>query len=377
MTRMGAVAATAAVAVGAALLAGRLSLGPTAARAEDQGGAPPVTAGKAEARDVPVYARGIGSVQAYNSVTVKTRVDGQIMQVLFTEGQDVKAGDRLFQIDPRPFQAALDQASATKMRDEAALKSAQLDLDRYSALVGKGFQTRQSYDEQKALVAQDEAALAIDQAMIDSAKLNLTYADVRSPIEGRTGARLVDIGNLVQAAAGTALVTINQLKPIYVSFTLPQDQLDPIRQGQAKAPLAADAYTQDEKARLAEGRLTLVDNQVDPATGTIHLKASFENQDERLWPGAFVSVRLVLSVRKGAITVPTQTVMQGASGAYVYVINPDSTVTRRDVAVAAVQDGIAVIDKGLNAGDPVVVSGQYRLTNGTRVTVTGAPTPAG
>jgi len=351
------------------------------AEAADSGGAgTPVTAGVAEARDMPDFVAGLGAVQAFNAVTIRTRVDGQITQVLFKEGQDVKQGDRLFQIDPRPYQATLDQAIAAKARDTANLHAAQLDLDRYAALVGKGFQTRQSTDDQRGTVEADQAAVAADQAMIDSAKLNLDFADIRSPITGRTGARAIDIGNFVQASAATTLVTVTQIKPIYVSFTVPQERLEEIRLNQIKAPLEADAYSNDGKTKLAVGELTLIDNQVDASTGTIRLKAQFANEDELLWPGAFVAMRLVVSTRKNAVTVPAQTIMAGANGSYAYVIKPDNTVERRPVTVFATQDGVAVIKSGLQAGEKIVVEGQYRLTEGGKVNPNppkpAAPSPA-
>ena len=274
----------------------------------------PVTAGTVTAQDVPVYLQGIGTVQAYNMVTVKTRVDGQIVKVDFKEGQEVKEGDPLFQIDPRPYQAALEQAQAAKQKDEAQLVGAKLDLDRYSKLLGTGYQTRQSYDQQTALVAQLQAAIKGDQAAIDNAELNLGYADIRSPIDGRLGARLVDKGNLVHTSDNTALVTITELKPIFVSFTLPQDTLDEIRQQQQKAPLAVRAYSSDGSTLLSEGKLTLIDNSIDQTTGTIHLKARFDNADERLWPGEFVSLRVILKVRPNVATVPAQTVEEGPDG---------------------------------------------------------------
>jgi multidrug efflux system membrane fusion protein len=329
----------------------------------------PVTEGTAERKDIPVYVQGLGTVQAFNMVNVRTRVDGQITEIFFKEGQEVKAGDPLFQIDPRPFQAALDQAKANKAKDEAQLKGAQLDLDRYAKLLNSGFQTRQQYDQQTATVGQLQGAVQADQAQIETAQLNLQYATIRSPIAGRTGQRLVDIGNYVQASQNTNLVTITQLRPIFVSFTLPQTSLDQIRQNQAKAPLTVDAYAGDDKTLLSQGKLTLIDNQVDVATGTIHLKATFENEDERLWPGEFVNARLVLTTWPNAVTVPERTVMQGPNGAYAYVIQPDNTVQRRSVDVAMTQDGLAVIDKGISAGEHVVVDGQYRLTEGAKVKI--------
>ena len=335
----------------------------------------PVTAGTVAAADVPVFLQGIGTVQAYNSVAIKTRVDGQIVNVLFKEGQEVKEGDPLFQIDPRPYQAALEQAQAAKQKDEAQLVSAQADLDRYSKLVGTGYQTRQSYEQQQAQVATLQASIKGDEAQISSAKLNLGYADVRSPIDGRLGAKLVDKGNLVRAGDNTALVTITEVKPIFVSFTLPQDSFDDIREQQKKAPLVVRAYGSDGKKLEAEGKLTLIDNAIDQATGTIHLKARFDNKDENLWPGEFVNVRLILSTRKGVATVPARTVQDGREGRYAYIIKPDSTVERRAVEVASIQDGIAVVTKGLTPGEQVVVDGQYRLTNGARVKLLAGPPP--
>ncbi|MGC2202741.1 MAG: efflux RND transporter periplasmic adaptor subunit [Stellaceae bacterium] len=327
----------------------------------------PVTAGTVAAQDVPIFLNGIGTVQAYNSVAVKSRVDGQIVKVEFQEGQDVETGDPLFQIDPRPLQAALEQAQASKQKDEAQLAGAQLDLQRYEKLLGTGYQTRQSYDNQIALVGQLQAAIKGDEAQINTATLNLSYADIHAPIGGRLGARLVDVGNMVRATDGTALVTIAQLKPIFVSFTLPQDQAHKVRERQAIAPLEVQAYGDDNKTQLATGKLTLIDNTIDQATGTIHLKATFANADERLWPGEFVNVRVVLNVRKDMPTVPAQTVQEGPSGHYAYVIRKDDTVERRPVEVVAVQGGLAVIAKGLSPGEKVVVDGQYRLTEGARV----------
>jgi membrane fusion protein, multidrug efflux system len=327
----------------------------------------PVTPGEAVAESVPVFVSGLGTAQDYMNVAVKTRVDGQITNVYFIEGQNVKAGDQLFQIDPRPFQAALAQAQASKQRDEAQLEAARLVLDRYAKLLASRTQTQEAYDNQKATVGQLQGAVAADQAVIDSAQLNLDYAQIRSPIDGRTGARLVDPGNVVQANQNTPLVTIAQIKPIFVSFTVPQDFVDQIRQNQAKQQLDVVAYASDDKTVLSEGKLTLIDNVIDTTTGTIRLKATFANENERLWPGEFVSARLILSTRQNAVTVPAQTVMQGPDGSYIYAIKPDETVERRNVVAAATQDGRTVIEKGLSAGDRIVVDGQYRLVDGARI----------
>jgi len=332
----------------------------------------PVTAGTVAIEDVPVFLHGIGTVQAYNSVAIKSRVDGQIVRVDFKEGQDVREGDPLFQIDPRSYQAAVDQAQAAKQKDEANLAGAQADLERYEKLLTPGWQTRQSYDQQKAQVAQLQAAIKGDEAQINTAKINLGYTDIRSPIDGRLGARLVDKGNIVHANDNTPLVMITEFKPIFVSFTLPQETLDDVHENNKQAPLVVRAFSGDGKKQLAEGKLTLIDNMIDQATGTIHLKARFDNENERLWPGEFVSLRVILSMRRGVATVPQQTVQQGPNGHYAYVIKPDNTVERRAVEVASIQDGIAVITKGLAENERVVVDGQFRLTEGARVNPTAA-----
>ena len=341
----------------------------------------PVTTTVAEKKDMPILVRGLGTVQAYKMVVIKTRVDGEIVKVSFDEGREVKTGDPLFQIDPRPFQAALDQAAANKQRNQALLVDALLELERTAKLVAPGFQTQQKYDQQKSTVDALKAAIIADQAAIDSATLNLAYADIRAPIDGRTGQRLVDLGNLVQAPQATSLVSITQVRPIFVNFTVPQDVTDEIRRNQAKAPLVAMAYSSDDKTRLAEGKLTLIDNQIDTATGTLRLKATYENTDERLWPGQFVNVRLVLGARVGTVTVPQRTVLEGPNGYYAYVVKADNTVERRPVELNGSQDGNVAITKGIEAGERVVVDGQYRLTNGSRVRIDpagpgAAPAPA-
>ncbi|MGA3397801.1 MAG: efflux RND transporter periplasmic adaptor subunit [Acetobacteraceae bacterium] len=353
----------------ASLALWRLDLGSALPRAAAQV-APsevPVTAGVVTAQDVPQYLQGIGTVQAFNTVTVKTQVDGAIVKVAFTEGQEVRQGDLLFQIDPRPYEAALAQAMAAREKDAAQLVTAQADLVRYGRLVGPGFQTRQSYEQQQGLVAQLQAAIKGDEAQIDTARVNLGYTNISAPIDGRLGARLVDSGNLVRATDNTPLVSITQIKPIFVSFTLPQDDLDQIRQQQQKAPLAVTALASDGETVLGAGKLTLIDNMIDQATGTIHLKASFANQDERLWPGEFVNLRVVLRVQHDVATVPSQTVQDGPDGHFAYVISQNDTVERRPVEIAAVQNGLAVVTRGLAPGEHVVVEGQYRLTNGARV----------
>jgi membrane fusion protein, multidrug efflux system len=326
----------------------------------------------AERKNVPVYVRGLGTVQAFNTVRVSTRVDGQITKVFFTEGQEVKAGDPLFEIDPRPFRAALDQAEAAKERDVAQLKGAQLDLERYGKLVPSGWQSRQSYEDQQATVGQLQGAIKADQAQIDTAKLNLEYATVVSPLDGRTGARLVDIGNFVQASQGTALVMITQIKPIFVNFTVPQDILDRVRQAQNSQPLKVFAYTNNDKTKLAAGTLSLINNQVDASTGMVVVKATFDNADERLWPGELVSARVIMATQDNVITVPMDAVLEGSDGDYVYVIKPDNTVEHRDVVVALSEEGLAVIERGLAPGESVVTEGQGRLSNEAKIKVNSA-----
>jgi membrane fusion protein, multidrug efflux system len=326
----------------------------------------PVTAGTAQARDIPVFIEGLGTVQAFNKVNVVPRVSGAIVTVFFREGQEVKAGEKLFQIDPRPFEAALKQAQATKEKDEAQLQSAELDLQRYTKLLPQGFQSRQVYDQQRATVGQLKAAVSADQAQIESAQLNVNYSLIHSPIAGRTGQRIVDVGNYVQTGQNS-LVTITQIEPVYVSFNVPAARLDVIRSNQVKHPLKVIAYAIDDKTVLADGALTLIDNQVDTTTGTIHLKAEFANTGEPLWPGQSVNAHLIVSIRKNAVTVPAQTVMEGPDGAYIYELDRDNIARRRPVDVADTQDGLAVIGEGLQAGARVVVEGQYRLSNGNRV----------
>jgi membrane fusion protein, multidrug efflux system len=342
----------------------------------------PVTAGTAESQDVPVYVQGIGTVQAINTVNIKTRVDGEIMRAFFTQGQEVEQDGQLFLIDPRPFQATLEQAKANAAKDRAQLQGAQRDLARFGKLVGSGFQTRQSFEDQQATVGQLEGALQADSAAIETALLNLDFTMIRAPIAGRTGALLVDPGNFVQASAATPLVSITQMKPIYVTFTLPATNLDAIRQNQLAHPLEVDTYGADGKTLLAKGTLSFIDNHVDTTTGTIALKGTFTNTDERLWPGEFVNARLILSVRHNAVTVPAETVMAGPNGDYVYVIGQNDMVQRRDVMLASRQDGLAVIAKGITAGEKVVVGGQYRLANNVKVkletpSAASATAPAG
>jgi len=368
LARMGAIAVLA-VMVGAGYLFLQHTGRDRAAVAAMAQPAMPVSVAVAKTSNVPVYVRGIGTVQALNTAVIKTRVDGTIVKVSFQEGQDVKEGDPLFQIDPRPFQAVLDQASSNRAQNEAKLRGAQLDLERYLKTSAQGYEPIQIRDEQQARVDALKGQIAADEAVMHSARLNLIYADIRAPFDGRTGTRLVDVGNLVQASQATSLVSITQIKPIYVNFTVPQDVNEQVRRMQKAGPLVVIAYGGKDR-ELARGTLSVVDNQIETATGTLRLKATFENTDERLWPGQFVNVRLQLETRTDAVTVPQRAVMQGSSGYFCFVVRADGTAERRTIEIGSVQDGIAVIDSGVAPGDKVVVDGQFRLSDGARVRAT-------
>ncbi|MFG1345171.1 efflux RND transporter periplasmic adaptor subunit [Xanthobacter autotrophicus DSM 431] len=338
----------------------------------------PVVAAPVAVEDMPVYGEGIGTVQASSTITVKVRVDGELTKVVFTEGQDVKAGDVLAQIDPRPFAAALAQAKAAKAKDEALLANTKADMERYKVLVPKQAASQQQLDTQVALVAQYQAQIDGDQAAIDNAQTQLDYATVRAPISGRLGVRLVDEGNIVHAGDAGGLVVITQLKPVAVMFTLPQDRLDDVRAAMARGPVDVIAYRRDGITRVGEGTLTLIDNQISSDTGTLRIKALFPNADLKLWPGAFVNVKVLLDTRRNVVTVPAQAIQRGPDGFYVYRLKGDDTVEKRAVTVSGTSAGTSAIEAGLAAGDQVVVDGQYKLKPGARVTVRPAPgtTPA-
>ena len=329
----------------------------------------PVATGVVREDDFPLSRTGLGTVQAFNTVTIKVRVDGEIQKIKFQEGQDVQVGDVLAIIDPRPYQAQLEQAEADKARDEALLANAKLDLERYSSLVVKEFATRQSVDTQKALVAQYVAAIAHDQAVIDNARVQLGYTTVVSPLKGRTGIRLIDQGNIVHANDSSGLVVITQLSPISVIFTLPQQYLAEVIEASRKGPLTVSAYAEDDRTKLSDGQLSLIDNQIDTATGTMRLKATFENLDGSLWPGQFVSTRLRVGSRRGSI-VPEAAVQSGPNGNYTFVVKQDSTFEIRPIRVATSRDGQALIVDGIKAGEKIVTDGQYRLRPGSRIVAT-------
>src|ERR1700756_1602466 len=327
-----------------------------------------VAVATAERRDFPVYLSGLGSVQAWNTVSLKSRVDGQIVQIAFREGQFVKQGELLIVIDPRPYQVALEQAEAALARDQAQLKNAQLDYERYQGLFKEGVISQQQYDAQRALVGQLDGTIKADQAAIDNAKLQLVYTRVTAPVSGRIGLRLVDIGNMIHASDTNPLLVITQLQPIAVVFTLPEDALPNVASHMRNGQLTVEAYSRDDVTKIATGKLLTIDNQIDQTTGTGKLKALFDNPDNSLWPNQFVNAHLLLETRKGAIVVPAAAIQRGPQGgAFTYVVKPDKTVEVRQVKVAFTQANISAIDSGLVAGDIVVTDGQDKLQGGSRV----------
>jgi multidrug efflux system membrane fusion protein len=344
----------------------------------------PVTTELVKTADVPLYAGGVGAVQAYNTVTIQARVDGELESVDFREGQDVKAGDRLAQIDARPFQAALDSALAALARDEATLANAKRDLARYQDTAGKGYTTRQQLETQLATVGSLTAAIQGDQAAIENARIQLGYTTIVSPIDGRTGIRHIDKGNIVHAADAGGLVTITQLQPISAIFTLPQDILPAVVAAQAAGPPPVVAFARDNRTELGEGVLELVDNQIDPATGTIRLKARFANPGLTLWPGEFINARLRIGVARNGLTVDSRAVQRGPDGIFAYVVRPDDTVEMREVEIGQDYRGRTLVTKGLAVDEQVVVDGQLRLEPGSKVSTgtdrqpvrTGLATPA-
>ncbi len=338
-----------------------------AARAGSNDRAIPVGVAPVQRRDMPVYLTGLGSVQAFNTVTVRTRVDGQLVSVNFREGQEVHKGDLLAVIDPRPFQDALNQAEATLSRDQSNLRNTQLDLERYQALYKAGVIAQQQYNTQQSTVGQMQGAVRADQAAVNNAKLNLAYAHITAPITGRIGLRLVDPGNMVHASDQNGLLVIAQLEPIAVMFTLPEDNLQAVLQRIRTGTLEVDAYTRDNRTRVAKGKLLTIDNQIDPSTGTFKLKSVFDNRDRALWPNQFVNARILLNTIQGALLVPAAAIQHGAQGDFVYVVKPDNVVDARAVHVALTEGISSAVDRGVQAGEQVVTDGQDKLQPGSKV----------
>jgi membrane fusion protein, multidrug efflux system len=338
-----------------------------AAAAAPAPAAVPVVATTVTGKDLPIYLRGIGTVIAYNTDVVRSQIQGQITEITFTEGQTVKAGDLLAQIDPRPYQAQIEQQTANRDRDQAQLMNAEANLSRYNQLGDKGYATPQLIETQKAQVAQLQAAVKADQALIDQANVQLSYTRLTSAIPGITGVRQIDVGNVIHPTDPNGLVVVTQIEPISLLFTLPQADLPEIQEHMAKGPLKVIAYSQDNKIKLDEGALLLVNNEIAGTTGTVELKAVFPNHGHRLWPGQLVNARLLIETRKDALTVAGSAVQQGQNGAYVYVVTSGQTAELRPVHVAQISDGQALIDQGLKSGDVVGVDGQHRLNEGSRV----------
>jgi membrane fusion protein, multidrug efflux system len=327
----------------------------------------PVVAAAVTARNVPIYLRGIGTVIAYNTDVARSQIQGQLSQITFTEGQTVKAGDLLAQIDPRPYQAQIEQFTANRDRDQAQLTNAEANLSRYTQLGDKGYATPQLVETQKAQVAQLQAAIKADQAQIDQANVQLSYTRFTSAIPGVTGVRQIDVGNVIHPTDPNGLVIVTQIEPISLLFTLPQTDIPAIQEQIQRESMKVIAYSQDNKVKLGEGKLLLVNNEIAGTTGTVELKAEFPNHSHSLWPGQLINAHLLLETRKDAITVAGSAVQQGPNGAYVYVVKPDQTAELRPVHIAQISDGQALVDQGLKSGDVVIVDGQYRLKRGSRV----------
>jgi membrane fusion protein, multidrug efflux system len=329
----------------------------------------PVVAGAVTQHDVPIYQDGVGTVIAYNTDVVRAQIQGQLISINFTEGQTVHAGDLLAQIDPRPYQAQIDQFEGNLERDQAQLTNAHANLTRYSQLGDKGWATPQLIETQKAQVGQLDAAIKTDRALIEAANVQLSYTRLTSPIDGVVGIRQIDVGNIISPATTNGLVVVTQLDPISLIFTLPEGVLPQIQKQQqaSKTPLPVLAYNQDDTLELGKGTLALVNNEILQTTGSIQLKATFPNTSHALWPGELVNARLLVTTRHNGLTVPASVVQQGPNGAYAYVVKSDGTVAIRPIKVAQVTDGEALIDSGLQAGEQVVVDGQYRLQSGTHV----------
>jgi multidrug efflux system membrane fusion protein len=338
----------------------------------------PVAVAPAVRKDMPVYLSGLGSVEAFYTVTLKTRVDGQVTQVYFKEGQDVKKGDLLVQIDPRPYQVAVAQAEATLYKDQSQLTIAKRNFERYQGLFDQGIVARQDFDAQQSTYGALEGTVKADQAAVDNAKLNLAYCHITAPIPGRVGLRQVDPGNMVHASDTNGLLVITQLRPITATFTIPEDSLPQVvkaEHAQTK-PLQVDVFNRDNKTQLATGKLTTINNLVDPTTGTVKLKAVFDNTDGLLWPQQFVNARLLLDVKKNVIVIPAAAIQRGVQGTFVFVVGQDNTVQIKQVQIGVGAGNMIAVDSGLEPGDQVVTDGQDKLQAGSKVQTHSTTGPA-
>ena len=338
-----------------------------------------VAVAKVQREDVPVYMVGLGSVTAFNTANIKSRVDGQIMRVNFKEGQTVHQGDLLILIDARPYEVQLEQMQAQLFKDQASLRDAKLNLDRYTTLIPSGSIAQQQVDTQKSMVDQLDGQVRTDQAQIDNAKLQITYCHITAPFTGRVGLRQVDPGNIVHAADTNPMLILTQLQPIAVIFTLPEDQLQTVAKHMRDTTLAVEAYSRDDQTKLATGKLLTIDNEIDQTTGTAKLKAVFSNEDNQLWPNQFVNASLLLETRKNSTVLPTAAILRGPQGAFVYAVKADGTVEARTVAVSFTQGNDTVVASGVAPGDTVVTDGQDKLQTGSKIEprASGAPSAAG
>jgi multidrug efflux system membrane fusion protein len=332
-----------------------------------------VAVANVQQQDMPVYLVGLGSVTAFYTANIKSRVDGQIMRVNFQEGQTVKQGDLLIVIDPRPFQVQLEQMQAQLFKDQATLSDARLNLERYTTLIPSGSIAQQQVDTQKSLVDQLDGQVRTDQAQINNAKLQLIYCNITAPFTGRVGLRQVDPGNIVHSADTTPMLILTQLQPIAVIFTLPEDQLPTVSQHMKNSTLTVEAYSRDDQTKLATGKLQTIDNQIDQTTGTAKLKAVFDNKDNQLWPNQFVNANLLLETRKNSTVVPTAAILRGPQGTFVYLVKSDKTVEARTVTISVAQGNNTSIASGLNPGDTVVTDGQDKLQTGSKIEPRSGP----
>ena len=369
-TKLLTIIAVLAVAAGGAAALTRTSAFRSTAAPQAPAAPPPVgvVAASVQSHDVPIYLRGVGTVIAYNNVLVRSQITGELVKISFDQGQQVKKGDVLAVIDPRPYQAQLDQAIANRDRDQAHLKNAEIDYNRYTDLAKQKSIAQQLADSQKAIVDQLVAIIKSDEAIIESARVNLGYTNLTSPIDGVTGIRQIDIGNVIHPTDVNGLVDVTQIEPISLIFTLPEAEFVPVQERLSQGPVTVLVDSQNGK-QLDQGKLDLIDNQIIQTTGTIRLRAQFPNQKHLLWPGQLVNARLLLDTRHDGLTVPASVVQQGPQGPYAYVVNPDSSVAIRPIKVAQISEGQALIDSGLQANEQVVVDGQYKLQPGAHVTI--------